>query len=130
MEEMRQSLKIILSCLSKIRAGSIKIDNSKISVPPKNVMKISMEGIIHHFKFFTKGVLSLNSEGYSAVESPKGELGVYFALTKNDRPYRCKIRSPGYAHIQGLDYMSYNHFLADITTLIGTQDIVFGEIDR
>jgi NADH:ubiquinone oxidoreductase subunit D len=130
MEEMRQSLYLIEQCLNKIPEGPIKIDNQKISAPPKNVMKMSMEGLIHHFKLFTTGILTPNAEGYTAIEAPKGEFGVHIVFNKTNKPYRCKIRSPGYFHLQGLDYMAYNHFLADVTAIIGTQDIVFGEIDR
>ena len=129
-EEMKQSLKIIIQCINLIPEGAIKIDNAKISNPSRKVIKSSMEALIHHFKFFTSGILAKPNEGYTSVEAPKGEFGIYLALNKSNRPYRCKIRSPGFAHLQGLDYMSYNHFLADVTTIIGTQDIVFGEIDR
>jgi len=129
-EEMRQSLRIIEQCINIMPRGGIKHDNYKTSIPSKNVMKLSMEGIIHHFKMHTEGLLPPTGETYCAIEAPKGEFGVSIFTNQSDKPYRCKIRSPGYAHLQGLDYMSYNHFLADVTTIIGTQDIVFGEIDR
>lgn len=129
-EEMRQSLNIILECLEKIPNGSVMSDNYKISPPPRHIMKISMEGLIHHFKHFTEGLFAQGCESYVGLEAPKGEFGVYLAVNKSNRPYRCKVRSPGYFHLQGLDYMVYNHLLADVTTVIGTQDIVFGEIDR
>lgn len=129
-EEMRQSLSIIKQCLDFIPNGPIKTDNYKISVPSRLVIKSSMESLIHHFKLFTSGIIVKANESYTGIEAPKGEFGVYLAVNKSNRPYRCKIRSPGFAHLQGLDYMAYNHFLADVTTIIGTQDIVFGEIDR
>lgn len=129
-EEMRQSLKIIKQCLNSMPNGAIKVDNYKISVPSRAVIKSSMESLIHHFKLFTSGIIINPNESYTAVEAPKGEFGVYLAVNKSNKAYRCKIRSPGFAHLQGLDYMAYNHFLADVTTIIGTQDIVFGEIDR
>ena len=127
---MRQSLCIIKQCLDFIPNGPIKTDNYKISVPSRLVIKSSMESLIHHFKLFTSGIIVKANESYTGIEAPKGEFGVYLAVNKSNRPYRCKIRSPGFAHLQGLDYMAYNHFLADVTTIIGTQDIVFGEIDR
>lgn len=129
-EEMRQSLVIIEQCLNLMPAGSIKSDDYKISPPPRQLMKSSMEALIHHFKYYTENISLPSNETYCGIESPKGEFGVYLATNQSNRPYRCKIRSPGYVHLQGLDYMSYNHFLADITTIIGTQDVVFGEIDR
>lgn len=129
-EEMRQSLQIILVCLNRISAGAILSENYKVVPPSRNVMKLSMEGLIHHFKYFTEGIFIVGSENYVAIEAPKGEFGVFLAVNKSSRAHRCKIRSPGYFHLQGLDYMAYNHFLADVTTIIGTQDIVFGEIDR
>lgn len=129
-EEMRQSLKIIKQCLNYMPNGAVKVDNYKISVPSRVVIKSSMESLIHHFKLFTSGIIINPNENYTAVEAPKGEFGIYLAVNKSNKAYRCKIRSPGFAHLQGLDYMAYNHFLADVTTIIGTQDIVFGEIDR
>jgi len=127
---MRQSLNIIQQCLNLIPNGSNKSDNYKISMPSKMLIKSSMESLIHHFKLFTTGLFLPKNETYVGIEAPKGEFGVYLAVNSPNRPYRCKIRSPGFAHLQGLDYMAYNHFLADVTTIIGTQDIVFGEIDR
>jgi NADH-quinone oxidoreductase subunit D len=93
-------------------------------------MKGSMEALIHHFKYYTEGFHVPAGEAYAAVETPKGEMGVYLVSEGGPKPWRCKIRSPGYAHLQGLDFMSRGHLLADVTTLIGTQDIVFGDIDR
>jgi NADH dehydrogenase (ubiquinone) Fe-S protein 2 len=127
---MRESLNIISQCLNKIPTGPVKNENYKLSPPPRSVMKTSMEGLIHHFKYFSENIRLRNGEAYASIESPKGEFGVYLATNRLNRPYRCKIRSPGYFHLQGLDYMSYKHFLADVVTIIGTQDVVFGEIDR
>lgn len=129
-EEMRQSLYIIKQCIDLIPNGNNKSDNYKVSVPSRTLIKSSMESLIHHFKLFTTGLLLPKNESYVAIEAPKGEFGVYLVVNNPNRPYRCKIRSPGFHHLQGLDYMAYNHFLADVTTIIGTQDIVFGEIDR
>lgn len=130
MHEMRQSVRIIEQCLNRMPAGPVKNENYKISPPPRALIKTSMEALIHHFKLFTENLTLPKAETYVGIESPKGEFGVFLAVNKSNRPYRCKIRSPGYMHLQGLDYMAYNHFLADVTTIIGTQDIVFGEIDR
>jgi NADH dehydrogenase (ubiquinone) Fe-S protein 2 len=129
-EEMRQSLKIILQCLNEIPDGLVKIDDRKITPPSRSQMKQSMESLIHHFKLYTEGITVPSGETYTAVEAPKGEFGVYLVSDGTNRPYRCKIRAPGFAHLQGLDFMSRNHMLADIVTIIGTQDIVFGEVDR
>lgn len=129
-EEMRQSLVIIEECLNKIPNGPIKNEDYKVSPPPREILKTSMEGLIHHFKYFTDNLTLPEAEVYAGIESPKGEFGVYLATNKSNRPYRCKIRSPGLIHLQALDYMAYNHFLADVTAIIGTQDVVFGEIDR
>lgn len=131
MDEMVESLNIIEQCINNIPQGPIKNESYKISPPSRRIMKSSMEATIHHFKYFSHGVTPPSNEVYSGIESPKGEFGVYLANEDmSNRPYRCKIKSPGYVHLQGLDLMSYNHFLADVTTIIGTQDIVFGEIDR
>jgi NADH dehydrogenase (ubiquinone) Fe-S protein 2 len=130
MEEMRQSLRIIYSCLERMPAGPIKSDDKKWTVPPRTHMKQSMESLIHHFKFHTEGFAVPASETYVAVEAPKGEFGVFLVSNGTARPYRCKIRAPGFTHLQGLDFMSKRHMLADVVTMIGTQDIVFGEVDR
>lgn len=134
MEEMRQSSLIIDQCLAKLDgelAGQpCKIQNFKISPPKRDDMKASMEALIHHFKYFTEGFHVPEGECYAAIEAPKGEMGVYLVSTGGSKPWRAKIRAPGYAHLQGLDFMSRGHLLADVTTLIGTQDVVFGEIDR
>ena len=128
--EMRQSLRIIRQCLEKMTEGSVKSIDRKISPPPRAEMKTSMEALIHHFKLFTEGYHVPAGETYTAVEAPKGEFGVYIVADGGNKPYRCKIRAPGFAHLQGLDFMSRGHMLADVVTIIGTQDVVFGEIDR
>jgi NADH dehydrogenase (ubiquinone) Fe-S protein 2 len=129
-EEMRQSIRIIMECLNKMPTGVIKVDDRKITPPARSQMKQSMESLIHHFKLYTEGFSVPTGETYTAVEAPKGEFGVYLVSNGSNRPYRCKIRAPGFAHLQGLDFMCKNHMLADVVTIIGTQDIVFGEVDR
>lgn len=130
MEEMRESVKIIRQCLDKMPEGPIKAQNFKVSPPRRDEMKTSMEALIHHFKYFTEGFHVPAGEVYAAIEAPKGETGVYLVSDGGARPYRAKVRAPGFAHLQGLDFMSRGHMLADVVTLIGTQDIVFGEVDR
>ena len=130
MEEMRQAMRIIDQCLAEMPDGPIKTEDRKIAPPPRAEMKRSMEALIHHFKLYTEGYRVPAGETYTAVEAPKGEFGVYLVADGGNRPYRCKIRAPGFAHLQGLDFMSKGHMLADVVTIIGTQDIVFGEIDR
>lgn len=129
-EEMRQSLRIITQVINQIPNGMIKSDDRKITPPSRSQMKQSMESLIHHFKLYTEGYAVPSGETYTAVEAPKGEFGVYLVSNGTNRPYRCKIRAPGFAHLQGLDFMARNHMLADVVTIIGTQDIVFGEVDR
>ncbi len=129
-EEMRQSINIILQCIKKIPNGPIKSLDSKISMPSRTDLKKSMEAVIHHFKFCTEGYTLPASETYSFTEAPKGEFGVYLITNGTEKPYRCKIRAPGFAHLQGLNYMVQGHMIADVVTIIGTQDIVFGEVDR
>ena len=129
-EEMRESVKIIKQCLKNIPKGPIKTEDGKISPPPKKELKQSMEALIHHFKLFTEGYRVDKDEIYTAVEAPKGEFGVYLISNNTNRPYRCKIKAPGFAHLQALDFMSKGHLIADVVTIIGTQDIVFGEVDR
>lgn len=129
-EEMRQSLSIVSQCLNKIPLGAIKADNQKITPPTRLQLKQSMEALIHHFKLYTAGYLVPVSEAYTAVEAPKGEFGVYLVSNGSARPYRCKIKAPGFLHLQGLDFMTQGHLIADVVTTIGTQDIVFGEVDR
>lgn len=130
MEEMRQSVRIILQCLNQMPKGEIKVDDNKIVPPRRAEMKNSMEALIHHFKLFTEGYQVPPGSTYTAVEAPKGEFGVYLVSDGTNKPYRCKIKAPGFAHLAGLDYMSRGHMLADVVTIIGTLDIVFGEVDR
>jgi len=129
-EEMRQSLSIIYQCLNKMPEGSIKIDDAKISPPLRADVKQNMEALIHHFKLYTEGVSVPAGETYTATEAPKGEFGVYLVSDGSNRPYRCKIKAPGFSHLQSLNFMANSHMLADVVTIIGTQDIVFGEVDR
>jgi NADH dehydrogenase (ubiquinone) Fe-S protein 2 len=128
--EMRESLKIVMQCLNKMPNGPVKVDDRKITPPTRGQIKNSMESLIHHFKYFTEGVCVPRGETYTATEAPKGELGVYLVSSGSNRPYRCKIKAPGFGHLQGLDMMSKGHMVADVVTIIGTQDIVFGEVDR
>lgn len=130
MEEMRQSIKIVEQCLNKMPPGEIKIDDAKISPPNRREMKESMESLIHHFKLYTEGYNVPPGETYTAIEAPKGEMGVYLVSDGSNKPYRCKIRAPGFYHLAAMDYMGKGHMLADIVALIGTQDVVFGEVDR
>jgi len=129
-EEMRQSLEIILQCLNNMPTGLVRVDDQKIAPPSRAKMKYSMEALIHHFKLFTEGFIVPEGETYVAVEAPKGEFGVYLNSDGSNKPYRCHIKAPGFLHLQGLDLMARGHMIADIVTIIGTQDIVFGEIDR
>lgn len=129
-EEMRQSLRIILQCLNKMPAGPIKSEDKKLTPPTRKQMKHSMEALIHHFKLFSEGFVVPPSETYTAIEAPKGEFGVFLVSDGTNKPYRCKIRSPGFLHLQGMDFMCKGHLLADVVTVIGTLDVVFGEIDR
>jgi len=130
MEEMRQSLVIINFCINKIPRGPIRVENTKITAPARSDIKMSMEALINHFKYFSEGFCLPHGETYTATEAPKGEFGVYLISNGTEKPYRCKIRSPGFSHLQALDFMSKEHLVADVVTIIGTQDIVFGEIDR
>jgi len=130
MEEMRESNKIMRQCLEKMPDGPVKIQDHKIAPPRRGEMKRSMESLIHHFKLYTEGYHVPAGETYTAVEAPKGEFGVYLVSDGTNKPYRCKIRAPGFAHLQGLDFMSKGHMLADAVAIIGSMDVVFGEIDR
>jgi NADH-quinone oxidoreductase subunit D len=132
MEEMRQSNKIIQQCIQWLRAnpGAVILEGSKVTPPQRADMKQDMEALIHHFKLFTEGYCLPEGEAYAAVEHPKGEFGCYIISDGANKPYRLKIRAPGFAHLSGLDEMARGHMLADVVTLIGTQDIVFGEVDR
>lgn len=130
LEEMRQSLHIIHQCFEKMPKGPVRIENNKITPPSRAEMKHSMEALIHHFKLFTEGFHVPAGETYTAVEAPKGEFGVYLVADGSNRPHRCYIRAPGFAHLQALEFMSKGHMLADVVANIGSMDIVFGEIDR
>jgi NADH dehydrogenase (ubiquinone) Fe-S protein 2 len=127
---MRQSLSILIQCLNNIPKGAVKADDKKITSPSRYDIKNSMESLIHHFKFFTEGISVPRGETYTATEAPKGEFGIYLLSNGTNCPYRCKIKAPGFGHLQGLDTMSKGHMIADVVTIIGTQDIVFGEVDR
>ncbi|KAJ3098935.1 NADH dehydrogenase Fe-S protein subunit 2 ndufs2 [Phlyctochytrium planicorne] len=129
-EEMRQSLRIIDQCINQIPEGLVRVDDFKVSPPPRAAMKESMEALIHHFKLYSEGYSVPPGETYTAIEAPKGEFGVYLVSDGSSRPYRCKIKAPGFAHLAAVDFMSRGHFLADAVTIIGTCDVVFGEIDR
>lgn len=135
-EEMRESSFIISQCLNLIKVlnevndRSFTIDDFKVSPPPRALMKYNMEALIHHFKYYSEGITPHKEESYSIVEAPKGEFGIFLVSNKTNRPYRCRIKSPGFLHLQGLDFMSKGLYLADLVTIIGTQDLVFGEIDR
>jgi len=128
--EMRESIKIIEQCLNSIPNGPIKSNDNKITPPSRYEMKQSMESLIHHFKMYTQSFTVPANETYVGTEAPKGEFGVYLVSNGTNRPYRCKIKAPGFSHLQALDYMSKGHMIADVVTIIGTQDIVFGEVDR
>lgn len=128
--EMRQSIKIIQQCLSQIPYGLVKTEDKKISPPFRKEMKTSMEALIHHFKFYSEGFHLPVGSSYGCVEAPKGEMGVFLFSDGTNRPYRCKIRTPGFSHLQAINYISSGHMIADLVTIIGTLDIVFGEIDR
>jgi NADH:ubiquinone oxidoreductase subunit D len=127
---MRQSLSIIDQCLNSVPAGPLKADNQKVTPPSRLQLKQSMEALIHHFKLYTDGFIVNADENYTAAEAPKGEFGVYLVSDSTPRPYRCKIKAPGFLHLQGIDFMTTGHLIADVVTAIGTQDIVFGEVDR
>ncbi|KAJ3173638.1 NADH dehydrogenase [ubiquinone] iron-sulfur protein 2 [Geranomyces variabilis] len=129
-EEMRQSLRIIAQCLDKMPAGPVKVEDNKIAPPSRATMKESMEALIHHFKLYSEGYSVPVGETYTVLEAPKGEFGVYLVSDGSSRPYRCKIRAPGFPHLAGCDFISRGHYLADVVTIIGTLDVVFGEIDR
>jgi len=134
MEEMRQSVRIMKQCLEKLRSpegqGPVNTSDGKIVPPRRGEMKRSMEALIHHFKLYTEGFHVPEGEVYSAVEAPKGEFGVYLVADGTNKPYRCKIRAPGFAHLQAMDHMNRGHMLADVSAILGSLDIVFGEVDR
>ena len=130
MDEMRESIKIMLQCINNMPSGEVINRDAKIAPPKREDMKESMEAIIHHFKFFTEGFHVPEGEIYSAVEAPKGEFGVYLVSDNSSRPYRCKIRAPGFSHLQAFDLLSKGHLLADVPAILGSLAIVFGEVDR
>ena len=129
---MRQSNKIIRQCIEWLRdnPGSVLTEDHKIAPPRRETMKGDMEALIHHFKLFTEGFCLPAGEAYAAVEHPKGEFGCYLVSDGANKPYRLKVRAPGFAHLAGLNEMTQGHMLSDVVAIIGTQDIVFGEIDR
>lgn len=129
-EEMRQSLRIIQQCCDKMPDGPFVVDNQKITPPPRDEMKRSMEALINHFKLYTEGFHVPAGETYTAVEAPKGEFGVYLVADGTNRPWRCHIRAPSFSHLQAMDFCGKGHMLADVVAIIGSMDIVFGEIDR
>ncbi len=132
MEELRQSTRIISQCVKWLKAnpGPVMSDDHKVAPPKRGNMKDDMESMIHHFKLFTEGYCLPEGEVYSAIEHPKGEFGIYLVSDGANKPYRVKIRAPGFSHLASMDEMSKGHMLSDVVTIIGTQDIVFGEIDR
>ena len=130
MEEMRQSVKLMKQCIEKMPQGPVQLPNSKITPPKRGEMKRSMEALIHHFKLYTEGFHVPPGETYTAVEAPKGEFAVYLVSDGTNRPYKCKIRAPGFAHLAAMDYMCRGHMLADSVAILGSMDIVFGEVDR
>lgn len=129
-QEMYESLKIIHQCLEGMPKGDIVVDDPRIAPPVRSKMKRDMESMINHFKLYTEGYHVKPGEAYAAVEAPKGEFGVYLISDGSNKPYRCRVRAPGFAHLQALDFMVKGHMLADVVTVISTQDIVFGEVDR
>jgi len=130
LEEMRQSLKIIRQCLEEMPSGPVKTEDRKVAPPRRAEMKQSMEALIHHFKLYTEGYKVPKGETYTAVEAPKGEFGVYLVADGTNKPYRCKIKAPGFSFLQATDYLGKGHMLADVVAIVGSMDVVFGEIDR
>ena len=128
--EMSESCSLILQSLNILKEGKYNLNNNKIFFPSKSNMKFSMESLIHHFKLFTEGFIIPAGEIYVAIEAPKGEFGVYLNSNGSNKPYRCKIKAPGFLHLQALNFISIGHMIADVVTIIGTLDIVFGEVDR
>jgi NADH-quinone oxidoreductase subunit D len=131
-EEMKQSLKIMLQCLDRLKKtpGPVLTEDGKVAPPRRGEMKRSMEALIHHFKLYTEGFHVPAGEVYAHVEAPKGEFGVYLVADGTNKPYRCKIRAPGFAHLQAMDWMNRGHMIADVAAILGSLDIVFGEVDR
>ena len=129
-EEMRESAKIMRQCIEMMQPGPVSSEDGKIVPPKRAEMKQTMEALIHHFKLYTEGYKVPAGEVYAAVEAPKGEFGVYLVADGTNRPYRAKIRAPGFAHLQAMDYLCKGHMLADVSAILGSLDIVFGEVDR
>jgi NADH-quinone oxidoreductase subunit D len=127
---MRQSVKIIRQAIEKMPSGPVRATDQKFVPPRRGEMKRSMEALIHHFKLYTEGYHVPEGETYTVVEAPKGEFGVYLVADGTNKPYRCKIRAPGFAHLQSMERLSKGHMLADAVAIIGSLDVVFGEIDR
>jgi NADH-quinone oxidoreductase subunit D len=130
MEEMREANKIMIQCIEKMPKGPVTVQDGKVVPPKRGEMKRSMEALIHHFKLYTEGFHVPAGEVYAAVEAPKGEFGVYLVSDGSNRAYRCKIRAPSFPHLQAMDFMCKGHMLADVSAVLGSLDIVFGEIDR
>jgi NADH-quinone oxidoreductase subunit D len=132
MQEMRESTKIILQAVQMLRGtpGPVLTEDNKVSPPRRAEMKRSMEALIHHFKLYTEGFRTPEGEVYAAVEAPKGEFGVYVVSNGTNKPYRCKIKAPGFSHLAAMDWMNRGHQLADVSAILGSLDIVFGEVDR
>jgi NADH:ubiquinone oxidoreductase subunit D len=129
-QEMRESIRIVDFCVQHMPPGEVKTDDRKVTAPPRAAMKADMESLIHHFKYFTAGPKPPPGRAYCAVEAPKGEFGVFLVSNGTSKPYRAHMRAPGFAALQGLPFMTKGHLIADVVTIIGTQDIVFGEVDR
>jgi NADH-quinone oxidoreductase subunit D len=133
-QEMRESVKIMKQCVAMLNSaagqGQVTSNDGKIVPPRRAEMKRSMEALIHHFKLYTEGYKVPEGEVYAAVEAPKGEFGVYLVSDGSNKPYRCKLRAPGFAHLQAMDFMCRGHMLADVSAVLGSLDIVFGEVDR
>jgi NADH:ubiquinone oxidoreductase subunit D len=127
---MRQSSSIINQALNKLPQGATRTPNNKMVNSSRSKIKYDMESLITHFKVYSEGSVVRKGQSYTAVEAPKGEFGIHLISDGTKKPYRCKIKAPGFLHLQGIDFMSRNHSIADIVTIIGTQDIVFGEVDR
>jgi NADH-quinone oxidoreductase subunit D len=134
MEEMRQSIRIMKQCVAKLNLpegqGPVTLRDQKVVPPTRPEMKRSMEALIHHFKLYTEGFHVPSGEVYAAVEAPKGEFGVYLIADGTNKPYKCKIRAPGFAHLSAMDFLCKGYMLADISAILGSLDIVFGEVDR
>ena len=128
--EMRASISLLNTLINNLSIGLIKVDDYKISLPPRALMKFNMEALIHHFKLCTEGYIVPSNIYYCATEAPKGEFGIFIVSNNSAKPFRCHIKAPGFLHLHALDMMSQGHLLADVVTMIGTQDIVFGEVDR